>query len=650
TPAPPGQPSQVDGVTVYTVDGVNPVTGLATRTVTVPTVLSTRSDDISSPNPGLADIPLGAVDGGLMVSLSSGAGVTVEGTPSLLGNEQARQDLLDRIAQLTTPGSSEQAVMSGQGAGFLQGLSSEVLLQTATLTPTWSAGAAGGTLIISGDSAVPPAGGHNPTAIGLVIDAGQLAAGATLQLDNIDFAAIVGAATLRGGAGPGIVVGDDAAQNILLGAGDDRLFGGGGNDIVGSAGGDDYLDGGSGNDTVVGGIGNDSLVGGDGDDVLQGGRSDAGTWNFYIGGDGKLTAMHRTSVFAPTQAEILPLSELNGAAPGLAFLGARQGDLKNLALLYQAAFDRAPDLAGLNFYVRLGATIEAVANGFVQSKEWLDAGYGKLSDSAFVEHLYQQVLHRAPEQAGMDHWLAKLGGASGAPALDRSTVLLAFALSDEHQAVRAKAGALQVVSVTLAGEGDWLANSGDDRLEGGVGSDLLSGGDGIDIVAYSGKQADYKILLTGAGEVQVADRAGSDVDTLRGIEIGAFADGNVNLRFTQAAPETLKNLGLLYQAVLDRPADLAGFNCWVDSGLDAVALARGFAASQEFAQRYGTMDDARFVQALFGNSGLASGAVGGAQAWTDYLDNHTRAELVAAWAANEAVAAANFANQGLWLV
>jgi hypothetical protein len=649
-PTPSGWPSQVDGVTVYTADGVNPVTGLATRTVLVSTVPSIRAEDVTSPNPGLADIPLGAVDGGLMASLSSGAGLTMNGTPTLLENAQARLDLLDRIAQKTAPGSSEQAVMSGLGADFLRGLSSDVWLQTATLTPTLGADAGGATLIISGSSATPP-GSHHPAAIGLVIDAGQLAAGGVIQLDNVDFTAIVGAATVRGGAGDNIVVGDGAAQNILLGAGDDRLFGGGGNDVVGSAGGDDYLDGGSGNDMVVGGVGNDTLVGGSGDDVLQGGRSDAGAWNFYLGADGKLTATHQTAVFAPAQTEVVPLSELNGAASGLAFLGAHQGNLKNLALLYQAAFDRAPDLDGLNFYVGRGAPIDSVVKGFVQSQEWRDAGYDKLSDSAFVEHLYQQVLQRSPDQAGMAYWLGKLGkpGADAA-ALDRAGVLLAFALSAEHQALSAKAGPLHVASVTLAGEGDWLGGGGNDRLDGGAGSDILNGGDGVDTVVYRGKLADYKILLTGAGTIQVAERAGVDVDTLRGIEIGAFSDGNVDLRFTQAAPQTLKTLGLLYQAVLDRPADLAGFNNWSGSGLDVGALARGFAGSQEFAQRYGALDDARFVQALYDNSGLAGGAAGGTQAWTDYLGTHTRAELVGAWVGNDAVAAANFASQGLWLV
>jgi hypothetical protein len=71
--------------------------------------------------------------------------------------------------------------------------------------------------------------------------------------------------------------GDDGANAIDGGEGDDTLTGRGGNDhLIGSTGadvlfgdaGDDVLDGGDGDDTLYGGTGNDTLIGGDGDDVL----------------------------------------------------------------------------------------------------------------------------------------------------------------------------------------------------------------------------------------------------------------------------------------------------------------------------------------------------------------------------------------------
>ena len=58
---------------------------------------------------------------------------------------------------------------------------------------------------------------------------------------------------------------------LLLGADDDRLFGGGGDDTAGSLGGDDLTSGDAGNDIVYGGSANDTISGGVGNDQLNGG-------------------------------------------------------------------------------------------------------------------------------------------------------------------------------------------------------------------------------------------------------------------------------------------------------------------------------------------------------------------------------------------
>ncbi|MDT9547505.1 MAG: Ig-like domain-containing protein, partial [Chlorobium phaeovibrioides] len=105
---------------------------------------------------------------------------------------------------------------------------------------------------------------------GLVIDTNSLPVGTTLIFNNVEFAVIVGPATLSGGDGSNVVVGDDSKQHMILGADDDTLYGGGGDDTIGSLGGDDILYGEAGNDTITGGEGNDTLIGGEGDDSLDG--------------------------------------------------------------------------------------------------------------------------------------------------------------------------------------------------------------------------------------------------------------------------------------------------------------------------------------------------------------------------------------------
>jgi len=108
----------------------------------------------------------------------------------------------------------------------------------------------------------------------LVIDVSGLPSGTVLHLDNVEFAVIIGSATLDGGAGDNIVYGDGSAQYIVLGEGDDKLCGGSGNDTVGSEGGNDFICGEDGNDSLFGGEGDDTLVGAGGNDTIDGGAGD----------------------------------------------------------------------------------------------------------------------------------------------------------------------------------------------------------------------------------------------------------------------------------------------------------------------------------------------------------------------------------------
>ena len=80
---------------------------------------------------------------------------------------------------------------------------------------------------------------------------------------------------IRGGAG------NDTLTGL---AGNDRLFGNGGNDTLTGGTGNDSLNGGAGNDTLNGGVGNDTLNGGAGTDRLIGGAG-SDTLNGGAGAD-----------------------------------------------------------------------------------------------------------------------------------------------------------------------------------------------------------------------------------------------------------------------------------------------------------------------------------------------------------------------------
>jgi hypothetical protein len=99
--------------------------------------------------------------------------------------------------------------------------------------------------------------------------------------------------------------------------------------------------------------------------------------------------------------------------------------------LYQAAFNRAPG-SGLGFWMNAldgGVKLETVAQNFIDSAEFKTL-YGDVQSNAdFVTHLYSNVLHRAPLQAGLDFWTHALDAGS-----TRAQILVNFSESAENVA------------------------------------------------------------------------------------------------------------------------------------------------------------------------------------------------------------------------
>lgn len=102
--------------------------------------------------------------------------------------------------------------------------------------------------------------------------------------------------------------------------------------------------------------------------------------------------------------------------------------------LYQTAFNRLPDTAGMTAWVvpfSTGAlSLQSIANGFTQSTEFTTLYPTSMSNAQFVGALYWNILQRAGEDAGIRGWVSALD--SGA--LTRAQVLLGF--SDSAEFVR----------------------------------------------------------------------------------------------------------------------------------------------------------------------------------------------------------------------
>ncbi|PZR95048.1 MAG: hypothetical protein DI537_06055 [Stutzerimonas stutzeri] len=225
-------------------------------------------------------------------------------------------------------GEGDDALDGGEGDDVLKGGAGDDELS----------GGAGNDLLIGGEGDDVLDGGagsdtadYSADTAGIIVDlvAGE-AEGDAIGVDALDSIEIV-----IGGSGNDIISGDDLANTLDGGAGDDRLNGGAGDDLIrgglgndvidGGAGfdtldlsaatgpisvdisrglasgaaigsdsfrnieklllgagndvvtggnGDDAFDGGAGNDTLKGGAGDDALAGADGDDLLDGGSGD----------------------------------------------------------------------------------------------------------------------------------------------------------------------------------------------------------------------------------------------------------------------------------------------------------------------------------------------------------------------------------------
>jgi Ca2+-binding RTX toxin-like protein len=185
---------------------------------------------------------------------------------------------------------------------------------------------------------------------------------------------------------------------------------------------------------VTGTAGNDHLVGGAGSEIIDGaGGLDVLT---YSGGHA------RYSVTASAGGYTIVDLQGNGGTDTVSNVERLVFDDAHVALdisgvggavyrLYQATFNRTPDLGGLGFWISVGdtgATVEGMAQGFVGSAEFVNT-YGALNNAAFVTQLYANVLHRAPDAAGLAFWTSVLDGGSS-----RSGELAGFSESPENQA------------------------------------------------------------------------------------------------------------------------------------------------------------------------------------------------------------------------
>ncbi len=107
------------------------------------------------------------------------------------------------------------------------------------------------------------------------------------------------------------------------------------------------------------------------------------------------------------------------------------GSAGEAARLYQAALGRAPDVSGLEYWTAQldsGAlSVTGEAAGFMISTEFTTKYGTSITNDAFVQQLYLNVLHRTADAGGENYWDTQL-----ANGLSRASVLVDFSESFEN--------------------------------------------------------------------------------------------------------------------------------------------------------------------------------------------------------------------------
>jgi len=194
-----------------------------------------------------------------------------------------------------------------------------------------------------------------------------------------------------------------ATDDVITAAVDDvkKIFvAGAGNDKVSATGAADVLIGGAGNDTLDGGAGLDKAV-------FTGALA-----NYRLNlANNKVEVVDSQATRDGTDS-LSNIERLSFSDVSVAFDTGANQTAGSGYMLYKAAFNRTPDGGGLGFWIDkmdAGTGYNSVAQSFVNSTEFKDAfGGANPTVNTLATKLYNNVLNRTPDAAGLAFWQDKL--------------------------------------------------------------------------------------------------------------------------------------------------------------------------------------------------------------------------------------------------
>jgi hypothetical protein len=395
--AAPTPTTTIDGVQVAQAPVQLPGGETGTQTV-VPIVTAGRTE--SSGTAGVADIPLSTAAGTtvLLAQLGAGFGLTSTGGASRPAGSSAEQLIQAILASTPGHAAADQGHLTSNGQSFLNLLPSQVPLLVQTVKPVTDAATTGATLTLTGTST-------DTQHTALVIDTGGVAAGNTLTLKNVDFAAVIGAGTVVGTTSGQVLTGDIDGQTFVVGAGQaSSLLAGGGDDTL-------QLDAsGSASASANGAVRADARAAAA---TLMHGGAGADTARF-AGQKASYTIESRDGHVVVTdtggthdQAYVVNVETLQFADGSVNV--ENRAALSALAGLYADTLGRQADVTGFEFWgnaEQRGASLGQIAVDMIASSEGQTHQQAFNGDAAHdIGVLYQAVFHRTIDTGGAAFWL-----------------------------------------------------------------------------------------------------------------------------------------------------------------------------------------------------------------------------------------------------
>lgn len=326
------------------------------------------------------------------------------------------------------------------------------------------------------------------------------------------------------------------------------------NHLSGKAG-DDALWGDEGNDIIQGDLGQDVIYGGSGADVIYA----IGDGDTIDGGAGidtlNYSSLARYYGVGPAHGgasiaydNVVGVEEINFRDAVLTF--DENSDAAFVMRMYDTVLRRTPDPAGLDSWLDAmdhGMTRAQVAKGFLGSQEFALAT-GSLSTADYVEYLYNHALDRASDPAGKAGWINYIDSGT----MTRADVLMGFSESQEHK----------LLTADTLNQGLWHTNDNFQQIEALYDSFANRLPDQAGLIGWA-DMMDHGMTL----KQVAAGFAGS-------AEFSAHTAGMTNAALVE----------YMYNTTLNRASDATGKAYWVDQldhGMSKGDLLLGFSSSLE---------------------------------------------------------------------